>query len=243
MQQGVVGDDSDFDCIIHAVRDCLAKNNVSGAPPRLFLDEMPYTALFGSIKCDGTDTGASYIHDSLFPVRTGKRGFVNSEHNTALRVHDIPVVTRAYEESYMRSAIGSECSCVMGHDCECMLLDDKQPFVGMRFQLPNFESSSVVSDINLRITMCVICIRKTTQRLYYDAVYKGVTPACIIQVYGNVFGEPDEYAEEVALRVPADSSLVCMPLPIVSHQRNRYIVRRDEKVYRLKQVRVNVSDF
>jgi len=70
--------------------------------------------------------------------------------------------------------------------------------------------------------MCVLCSRNCTQKLFYDMCHAGLTPAGIIQRYGNIFNEESEYSPECMLVCPPELGLQCMPLPIMSHQRNRF---------------------
>lgn len=62
--------------------------------------------------------------------------------------------------------------------------------------------------------------------------------------YGNASGD-GEYAHECLLRCPKASSLQCMPKPIMSHQRNRYVVFKDRETGQLalRQVRVSPHDY
>jgi hypothetical protein len=59
---------------------------------------------------------------------------------------------------------------------------------------------------------------------FFPRCYAGKAPKCVIQRYGNVFGQPGEYAAEVMLVCPPSVGLQAMPLPMVSHQRSRYSV-------------------
>ena len=52
----------------------------------------------------------------------------------------------------------------MGKSCECMYIDDKQPFVGVQFVLPTIDS-----DTNL----CLMCLRKTTHLLFFHTILQG----------------------------------------------------------------------
>ena len=54
----------------------------------------------------------------------------------------VPVVTRAYEESFMREPINAnERSCVCGDNCECNFIDPLMPFVGVEFTLGDTSTS------------------------------------------------------------------------------------------------------
>ena len=89
--------------------------------------------------------------------------------------------------------------------------------------------------------MCLtrVCVyRKETQYLYYDMVFNRKVYNGVIQRYGNASGA-NEYAVECLLRCTKSGDLSCMPKPIMSHQRNRYIVYRhaDLDILCLRQTR------
>lgn len=150
-------------------------------------------------------------------------------------VQTVPLVTKAYEESYMREAETGERSCVMGSKCECMFIDPLAPFVGVEFHLEGAESKIC--------GMCVLCCRKTTQKLFYDICYSGKRTQGLIQQYGNLCNQPGEYARECMLICPNSSQWQCMPRPIMSHQRNKYKVHIVAGKKQLQQVRVSYEDF
>ena len=148
----------------------------------------------------------------------------------------IPLVSRTYEEKYMRSCqYESEKACVMGVQCECMFIDSKNPFVGVQFQLPGEASNER--------GMCVICMRKTTQLLFYNVVKSGRSVNAIIQKHGNICDMENEYHRNAMLICPPTGPVRNMPLPIVAHQRNRYSVVDINGVKHLKQHGVYQEDF
>jgi hypothetical protein len=150
---------------------------------------------------------------------------------------DVPLVTKAYEESFMREAGQGEAGCSMGELCECRFIDKNAPFVGVQFQLPQAPSDS-------KPKMCVLCYRKTTQRLFYDMCYQGKRIHGLIQHYGNLCNQPGEYARCCMLICPEQSQhWQCMPRPIMSHQRNRYLVHVVAGMKQLVQLRVAHEDF
>jgi len=128
----------------------------------------------------------------------------------------IPLITKAYEESFMREAIHSkERLCVMDSKCECNFISKEHGFIGVEFLLPNEAPSDV------RQT-CIMCHRRTVQTLFYDLLYSGRAFKGVIQRFGNM----------------------CMPLPAVSHQRNRYSVVVQGGVKYIKQLNMeHVQDF
>ena len=150
---------------------------------------------------------------------------------------EVPIVTRVYEESFLRESLTSdEKNCVMGSACECMFIDQQHPFIGTEFLVPGELPSE-------QAQMCVLCCRKITQQLFHDMLFNGVTFRGVIQRYGNICEQAGEYSRECMLICPSNCQVQCMPLPIVSHQRNRYsVVLRSGRKY-LQQHRVAYEDF
>lgn len=149
---------------------------------------------------------------------------------------NLPVISRVYEEQYMRECINDkEQKCVMNKNCECMLLDRSQPFVGVQFPLPGISAENN--------NMCLLCLRKTTQMLFYQAVHCGFKINGVIQKYGNICSEPGEYDKSVMLICPPHGPMTCLPLPIVSHQRNRYKVVKQNNILWVTQHNVKYEDF
>lgn len=149
---------------------------------------------------------------------------------------EVPLVTKSYEESFMREAAAGELPCALGELCECRFIDKNAPFVGVQFELP-----CQAPDDGPR--MCVLCYRKTTQRLFFDACYSGKRVQGLIQHYGNLCNQPGEYARSCMLICPPSAQWQCMPLPIMSHQRNRYRVHMVAGMKHLQQLRVAHEDF
>ena len=149
---------------------------------------------------------------------------------------DVPVITRAYEESFLREPTGSERPCVAGELCEGMFIDPCTPFVATEFLLPGEPQPSTLQ-------FCVPCSRKVTQKLFYDALFTGKEVRGLIQRYGNICNIPGEYARECMLITPPHAPLHCMPLPVMSHQRNKYRVTISAGIKHLDQLRVRYEDF
>ena len=152
----------------------------------------------------------------------------------AQNVRDVPILSRAYEESFMRQALPGERSCAMGDLCECMHIDKTCPFVGVELRLPGDPDET---------QMCVLCSRSTTQKCFYDMCYLGRPVPGVIQRYGSIYGLPGEYAVECMLIPPRALGPASMPAPSVSHQRNRYSVMTHGGVKHLKQYRIGFEDF
>ena len=144
----------------------------------------------------------------------------------------IPYVTRAYEESFMREIQNAgERECARGQQCECMFIDRQQPFVAEEFLLPSEERPDTPH-------LCVLCCRAITQQLYYDVMFDKADFPGVIQRFGNIHSEPAEYALDAMLIAAPSAPVHVMPLPIVSHQRNRYVVFVQGGIKRLRQSRV-----
>lgn len=162
-----------------------------------------------------------------------KNVFENTKHLTT----HIPIVTRAYEESFMREYDqNTERPCVCGDMCECMFIDNGNQFVGVEFLLPHETPGETPNP-------CVLCQRQMTQKLFFDIMYDGKNFNVPIQKYGNIFNQAGEYAKQVMLSCPSNGPLHCMPYPVVSHQRNRYTVVNRHGLRRLKQHNVSPEDY
>ena len=131
---------------------------------------------------------------------------------------DIPVISRVYEESYLREPTSGERKCVMGTSCEAMVIDKSRPFIAVEFQLPG-KTSEIPQ-------MCVICSRKHTQRLFYDFLYRATPATCtgVIQRYGVLCNVPGEYLKDSCLVMPPHGPVHCMPYPSVAYQRSHFTV-------------------
>ena len=153
---------------------------------------------------DFSDVLSHIDYRSVLEGLFGGRGMLTAE---------VPVVTRVYEESFMREPMAGERKCVMGASCEAMLIDKSKPFIAVEFQLPGKPSETP--------QMCVLCSRKHTQRLYYDFLYRATPSSCtgIIQRYGVLCDVPGEYRKDACLIMPPHGPVHCMPYPSVAYQR------------------------
>ena len=149
-----------------------------------------------------------------------------------LQNSNIPYATRAYEESFMREVQNTgERECARGPQCECMFIDRQHTFVGVEFLLPSEQRPPTPH-------LCVLCCRAITQQLYYDVMFDKADFQGVIQRFGNIHSEPGEYALDAMLIAAPTAPVHVMPLPIVSHQRNRYEVYVQGGIKRLRQTRV-----
>ena len=114
---------------------------------------------------------------------------------------------------------------------QAMFIDPATPFTCVEFLLPGEPPPPTPG-------LCVLCTRATTQQLYYDIMYDEQPITGIIQRYGNLHSQEGEYALDAMLIASTSAPLHVMPLPIVSHQRNRYHVVSQGGIHHLKQSRV-----
>ena len=148
---------------------------------------------------------------------------------------EVPVITKVYEESFMREPMAGERKCVMGTSCEAMVIDKSKPFIAVEFQLPGKSSETP--------QMCVLCSRKHTQRLFYDFLYRATPASCtgVIQRYGVLNNVEGEYSMDYTLVMPPSGPVHVMPYPSPVHCRNnykvvvraatRYIVQKPESAF------------
>ena len=133
----------------------------------------------------------------------------------------------------------SERGCSMKSDCECMFIDRKNPFVGVQFVLPHVQGGHQSNTNGL----CILCLRKNTQLLFYKTLFQGYNPRTLIQKYGNICHTAGEYDVSAVLLCNPNGPVSCMPLPIVAHQRNRYSVHEMSGKKYIKQHGVHYQDF
>lgn len=171
---------------------------------------------------------------------------------------DVLIATRAYEESFLRECVSDkEQQCVMGTQCECMMIDNLQPFVGVRFLLPNaLHSQENESNLHEKSQedfedkqreeasgMCLLCLRKITQILFYQSIHRGIQINGLIQKHGNICNVPGEYHANAMLICPPHGPIQSMPLPLVAHQRSNYVVQKRQGIHWITQKNVAFEDF
>ena len=116
-----------------------------------------------------------------------------------------------------------------------IFIDVDNPFVGVCFVHPVIKGT----DMN----MCILCIRKQVQMLYYKVMSGALKTDKLIQTCGNICNQPGEYHSSAMLVIPPYGPLHCMPLPMVAHQRNHYYVEKKDGIIHLKQKNVYYEDF
>ena len=79
--------------------------------------------------------------------------------STGAPAPDLPIISKAYEESFMRQPGAGERPCAMGEQCECRFVDRQAPFTAVEFRLPGDPDTPL---------FCVLCSRRATQKMFYD---------------------------------------------------------------------------
>lgn len=147
--------------------------------------------------------------------------------------NNIQMVSKRYEETYLRQKISEEENqCIRKHDCECMFIDQSQSFIGVEYKFPWDTKAKTETNRGL----CLVCLRATTQALFYDIMYSGVEVPGLIQSYYNEHSKEGEYKLSVMLFCPPNGPVQNLPMPIVRHQRNFYSVHKDRGIYYMKQL-------
>jgi len=138
----------------------------------------------------------------------------------------IQVVTRAYEEKYLREPTGKERSCIMGDQCQGMHLPhvNENAFVLREFLLPTEEEEyNRTAKLPAEGRLCLMCKRSEIARAFINirADGMGVKNNIILQDYRNIVDEEGEYCLEDCL---LSSPQVFQGLldPVVLHLRNAY---------------------
>lgn len=151
-------------------------------------------------------------------------------------VDHVEILTKTYEEAYMRECyLEGDRPCQMGTNCECNFIDLKDPFVGVSFVNPDLNTAD--------LGMCILCIRKQVQLLYYKVVSGAIKSDKLIQSFGNICNKPGEYHDSAMLIIPPHGPIHCMPVPIVAHQRNHYKIKYVDGYKHLIQQNVYFEDF
>ena len=155
------------------------------------------------------------------------------KHKEHVRV-SIQVVTRAYEEQYLREPVGKERPCIMGDQCQGLQLPHikDNAFVLREFLLPTEEEEYKRSGkLPSEGRLCLMCKRSEIARAFINirADGMGVKNNVILQDYRNIVGEEGEYClSDCLLSSPqvfqGQLHLSCLVLAFVLVQNsNRYL--------------------
>lgn len=140
---------------------------------------------------------------------TGFKKLLRDETKSLFYVNDIMPISKKYEDSYLRQPIASgERACVRGSQCECMLIDPTQGFVGVEFLLP-WEKPNAT-----RSGLCLPCLRAATQLLFFEILQSRERIEGVIQRFYNKHSEEGEYAIESMLVCPPNGPVHNLPMPV-----------------------------
>lgn len=154
----------------------------------------------------------------------------------------IQVVTRAYEDEYLREPVRKERPCIMGDQCQGMHLphikDDA--FVIREFLLPTEEEQyKRTGKLPAEGRLCLMCKRSEIARAFINvrADGMGVKSNVMLQDYRNIVGEEGEYCmEDCILSSPTVFQGILEP--IVLHLRNAYRLRINDGIRYYEQWRM-----
>jgi len=154
----------------------------------------------------------------------------------------IQVVTRAYEEQYLREPTGKERPCIMGDQCQGLHLPHvtENAFVLREFLLPTEEEEYTrTGKLPPEGRLCLMCKRSEIARAFINirADGMGVKNNVIFQDYRNIVDEDGEYCLSDCL---LSSPQVFQGLldPIVLHVRNAYRLKVENGVRHYDQWRM-----
>ena len=153
----------------------------------------------------------------------------------------IEVVTRKYEQGYMREPIGEERKCIMGENCQCMHLPHikDQKFICREFLLPSEEEEyKRTRQWPKEGRLCILCKRAEIARAFINirADGMGVKHNNILQNYRNLVNVPGEYRLEDCILSSAHIFQGLLD-PVVLHVKSGYKVKVKEGVRHLDQWR------
>jgi len=140
---------------------------------------------------------------------TGFKKLLRDDTKNLFYVNDIMPIAKKYEDSYLRQPMASgERGCIRGSQCECMLIDPTQPFVGVEFLLP-WEKPNAD-----RSGLCLPCLRAATQLLFFEILQSKERVEGVIQRFYNKHSEEGEYAIENMLVCPPNGPVHNLPMPV-----------------------------
>lgn len=163
------------------------------------------------------------------------------KHKEHLRV-SIQVVTRAYEEEYLREPLRKERPCIMGDQCQGMHLPHvkQNAFILREFLLPTEEEDyKRTGKLPSEGRLCLMCKRSEIARAFVNirADGMGVKNNVILQDYRNIVGEEGEYCmEDCILSSPTVFQGILDP--VVLHLKNAYRLKIQNGVRYYEQWRM-----
>ena len=123
---------------------------------------------------------------------------------------EIPLFSKAFEESMLRPPNPGEQSCSRGEQCECH---------AMAVINPAIDSSLAFVGVAVLEGLCVLCLRCETSQLFFEFLVSNAIPSNIIQKHRNDIEKDGEYSKD-CVHLPDEFRGIISP--IVVHQRNKY---------------------
>lgn len=156
----------------------------------------------------------------------------NSKHDEMESVFvDLPVQTKAYDDSRLRAAKQDESKCSSGDKCECMLMARDHPFVD--------DGRGFVGVVyGAKYTKCLLCIRVDTQTRFYEELMANRKLKHTIQPFENVCSRVGEYNPAMCLHPTGSNNIVA---PFMKHQRQNYDYHPDDSII-LQKPAVNFTE-
>ena len=154
----------------------------------------------------------------------------------------IEVVTRSYEEKYLREPIGNERSCVMNENCQGMMLNHitDNKFILREFLLPSEEEEAKrTGQWPKERRLCILCKRAEIARAFINirADGMGVKENIILQDYRNLVNISGEYMLEDCI-LSSPNIFQGLLDPVVLHVKSAYRVEKKNGVRHLQQWRM-----
>lgn len=148
---------------------------------------------------------------------------------------DLVCCPRAYEEDFLREAVGSERSCARGTECEGMKVLVETPFVLREFIYPGQKMAT-------NRTLCLLCRRDEISRAHYRYETGHCSPLDNVRIsdHYNLVGVPGEY--DVRDCILSSGKYSGVPLPVVLHVRSAYTSRTEDGVKCLQQTRMRYPE-
>ena len=154
----------------------------------------------------------------------------------------IQVVSRAYEEEYLREPVRKERPCIMGEQCQGMHLTHvtENAFIIREFLLPTEEEEyKRTGKLPSEGRLCLMCKRSEIARAFINirADGMGVKSNVMLQDYRNIVGKEGEYCMEDCI-LSSPTIFQGLLEPIVLHLRNAYRLRINEGIRHYDQWRM-----
>lgn len=162
-------------------------------------------------KLDKTFTNGAYDDAAtmgLSPCCTSDAQVLMEQSTGAVRLrNDLELVSKEWEESYMRRPTKDEQLCSRGRECEGVRLIEKELLPGIRpevrgHSLVRFLTPEEASGARQERScgLCVLCLRRRVTETFYESLRSGKPQSMIIQPY-RVAVRQGEYSPDVVFSV------------------------------------------